>query len=287
MAWHRSGGIGNLPNLIIIGAVKCGTSSLHYYLGLHPDICMSKEKELHFFVGKHNWSRGVEWYKSHFTGQAAIYGEASPTYTNFPHFDHVAERMYSLLPHAKLIYSLRDPIDRIVSHYMHNYSLGKESQSIEDTLKNLEGNKYIINSLYCTQLKQYLNYYPLSRILIITTEDLYRHRRETLKHIFQFLGVDDTFYSNKFLEVKHQTNEKGKKNRIGLFLKWLSDTRMAKVFSTNFRMTVGKYLYVPFSTHIEKPQLSDKLRTELKKHLKGEIDGLRDITGRKFKDWSV
>jgi hypothetical protein len=59
---------GTLPNLIIIGAMKGGTTSLHYYLNLHPQIWMSREKELYFFVSERNWNKGIEWYKSNFTG---------------------------------------------------------------------------------------------------------------------------------------------------------------------------------------------------------------------------
>ena len=71
-----------LPNLIIIGAMKCGTSALHRYLGLHPEISMSDEKELNFFIEGMNWEKGLAWYESMFTGKAKVHGESSPDYTN-------------------------------------------------------------------------------------------------------------------------------------------------------------------------------------------------------------
>ncbi len=93
-----------LPNLIIIGAQKCATTSLHYYLSLHPHIFMSREKELNFFIFERNSHKGIEWYKSNFVIKANISGESSPDCTNYPFFDGVPERMYSVVPKAKLIY---------------------------------------------------------------------------------------------------------------------------------------------------------------------------------------
>ena len=73
-----------MPNLIIIGGLKCGTTSIHHYLGLHPEIQMSKPKELNFFVSELNWDLGLDWYASRFDDRFAVRGESSPHYTNLP-----------------------------------------------------------------------------------------------------------------------------------------------------------------------------------------------------------
>ncbi len=99
--------------------MKCTTSSLHYYLNLHPQIAMSWNKERNFFIAEHNWPRGVRWYERHFKRGFAFCGESSPAYTHHPHFRGVAARMHDLLPTARLIYLVRDPIERILSHYLH------------------------------------------------------------------------------------------------------------------------------------------------------------------------
>ena len=161
-----------LPNLIVIGAAKCGTSSLHYYMNLHPQISMSKEKELRFFVEEKNWHKGTEWYQSNFTGRTKIRGESSPVYTQYPHYAGVPKRMCSLIPEAKLIYIVRDPIERITSHYTMSYLNGKETRSMSDALAD-SNNRYINDSKYYMQLEQYLQYYPTSQILIVTLEELY------------------------------------------------------------------------------------------------------------------
>ena len=77
----------------MIGGLKCGTTSLHHYLNLHPEVGMSRPKELNFFVAELNWELGADWYRSHFPADAAVRGETSPHYTNRPRFEGVAERM--------------------------------------------------------------------------------------------------------------------------------------------------------------------------------------------------
>src|SRR5689334_23609212 len=95
---HGRGGA--LPNLIILGGLKCGTTSLHHYLNLHPQIAMSRPKELNFFVEELNWELGSDWYTSHFDPDADVRGETSPHYTNRPRFEGVAERLAETAPDA-------------------------------------------------------------------------------------------------------------------------------------------------------------------------------------------
>src|SRR2546421_11902695 len=106
-----------LPNLLIIGARKGGTTSLHKYLALHPQIFMSKQKELSFFDERIRWQLGLEWYKSNFDASYLINGEASPQYARYPRTLGVPEKIKSVLGSPKLIYAIRDPVDRILSDY--------------------------------------------------------------------------------------------------------------------------------------------------------------------------
>jgi hypothetical protein len=97
-----------LPNLIVIGAQKSGTSSFYHYLTFHPEIFMSSHKELNFFCKELTWEKGMRWYKSHFQDKTRkIRGEVSPTYTQYPLYKGVPERMHSILPDAKLIYLIK------------------------------------------------------------------------------------------------------------------------------------------------------------------------------------
>ena len=280
---------GNLPDFVTIGALKCGTTSLHYYLGLHPDIMMSREKELNFFfVEKGNWHRGIDWYRSHFTERSALHGETSPRYTYYPMYQGIAGRMYEIIPGAKLIYILRDPLKQIISNYIQNYSDGREQRSFPDALGNSTvDNSYLSCCSYYMQLEQYFPYYPDNRILVITLEDLFRDRRGTLSRVFRFLGVDDTFYTPKFLSVKHTSDTKRQKNRIGMLLKRMAESAPAKIVPPEIRLHIGRVLYPPFSKKIETPRLEGKLRRKVIEYLADDIKKLREYTGCRFEEWSI
>lgn len=276
-----------LPNTIVIGAQKCATRSLHYYMGLHPQISMARAKELEFFVLEKNWDKGVEWYKSNFSGEAQVRGEASPNYTNYPFFDGVPERMYSLVPDAKLIYILRDPLERIVSHYVHFYANGIEDRTISNALVNLENNDYVSRSQYFMQVEQYLSYFPASNILIITLEDLMHHRLETLQTVFRFLNVNASFQSQQFQRIKHPSNLKRRNNWLGQFMARTFGTTVIDRLPPKFRWKIKLILYRPFSHKIERPQLDEGLQAQLMAYLKDDINRLRDFTGRSFESWCV
>ena len=96
---------------------------------------MSRPKELNFFVVELNWDLGVDWYRSHFPAGAPVRGETSPHYTNRPRFAGVAERMRETLgPDARIVYMVRNPLDRLLSHYLHNVGGGYESRDLADAV---------------------------------------------------------------------------------------------------------------------------------------------------------
>src|SRR5687768_751449 len=124
-----------LPTFVIIGAMKCGTTSLHYYLAEHPDVCMSEVKETNFFVAELNYARGLPWYESLFPRRAAACGEASPVYAATWRFAGIPERMHAVLPRARLIYIVRDPVERMVSQYKHTFARGEEHRTLSVALE--------------------------------------------------------------------------------------------------------------------------------------------------------
>jgi hypothetical protein len=198
---------GTLPNLIIIGAMKCGTTALHRYLSLHPDVSASEPKELNFFCGPErpdahrdgealwhagNWHRGVGWYAARFR-PAPVRVEASPGYTS-PSFPNAADRMARVVPEARLVYLVRDPIERAVSQYRHHHAEGAEKRPIEEALPDPQS-QYLARSRYHERLKPYLDRFPRERILILAQEDLQANRRTTVREVYRFAGVDDAFWS--------------------------------------------------------------------------------------------
>ena len=182
-----------LPNFLVIGAHKAGTTTLYEHLRRHPDVFLAAHKEVHYF-SEHNWARGRQWYESLFedAGKARAVGEASPGYTCWPLFDSVPERAAALIPSARLVYIVRHPIERLISHYRHDATYWGESQPIDDAV--LDHRRYVSRSMYALQIDRWLDAgYSADQMLVVTTEDLRDRETQTLARIFRFLGVDDGF----------------------------------------------------------------------------------------------
>ena len=276
-----------LPDFIIIGTMKGGTTSLHHYLSQHPEIFMSKQKELNFFIEERNWRRGLNWYESHFNGAGRIRGEASPNYTNYPRFDGVPERMHGVVPQAKLIYVLRDPIERMISHYVHVIAEGLETRSPGEALSDPGKNAFVARSQYYMQLTRFQEYYPTSKFLIITHEALLLKRHETLKRIFGFLGVDYTFYSPRFSSVWHKSKHKRLRNKMGRFLFKIPNALRLERLSPVLAHDIGYALSFPFSRAVARPQIDELLRRALVERLEEDTVRLRAFTGLALEGWSV
>ncbi len=265
-----------LPNLVIIGAMKCGTTSLHRYLDLHPDICMSQTKELDFFIEEKKWSKGLIWYESNFLQPDKVIGESSPNYSKYPFFSGVPERMYKIIPNTKLIYIIRDPIERIKSHYMHNIANGREKASLKQALVNLENNHYVNCSKYFMQLEKFYDYYSSSSILIVDLDDLKKNANKTLSRIFQFLGVDQFFENKEFTTIYHRSKNMTRQNWINICTSYVPGINKFKSMFPRL-----------FKHSIEKPVLGEELQKELINILKYDVEKLKAFTGCSFANWSL
>jgi hypothetical protein len=219
-----------LPNFLLIGAAKAGTSSIHNYLKQHPEIFLSENKEPRFFAfdGRtahqdRPWDRlwadsivvAQDAYESLFDGvrgEKAI-GESSTIYLASP---HAASRIKHHVPQAKLIASLRNPIDRAYSHYQMCRARGlepletfEEAIAAEQARSNpglIQPWNYLQRGLYYEQLRTYLELFDREQIHIVLFEDLKRDSHAVLKNLCAFLGVDDSFEfdTSKKKNVRHQ-----------------------------------------------------------------------------------
>lgn len=177
-----------LPGFLVIGAQKSGTTSLYRYLQGHPEVHLPDWKEPGFFVEEQAWSRGLAWYEGLFAGAGdAVVGEASTSYTMFPYFDGVPERIRTVVPDVRLIYVLREPVARMRSAYVHALSSGVESRPIRQAL--LESATFLSVSQYALQLERYLEHFPRSQVLLVLSSALDEQRAATLHQVFDFIGV--------------------------------------------------------------------------------------------------
>jgi hypothetical protein len=196
-----------LPDFLILGAQKAGTTALYDYLYRHPAIAGPSWKEVSFF--DLHWRRGERWYRGHFPrGAQSPVGEASPSYLFHP---QAPERVRSLVPEARLIVLLRDPVDRAFSHYQHEVALGREPLSFEDALAAEEERTrgevermlagpgtfsyawwnwtYSARGLYAEQLERWLDIFPREQLLVLLTDELAEKPAETYARVLEFVGA--------------------------------------------------------------------------------------------------
>ncbi|NEE01451.1 sulfotransferase family protein [Phytoactinopolyspora halotolerans] len=178
-----------VPTFLVIGAMKSGTSSLHDYLGQHPDVFTTRRKELDFFCRK--YQRGLPWYEAQFARAAdsKAAGESSPNYLKAHIWPRTAARIHHVVPDAKLICVLRNPIDRTLSNYLHDVRRGREKGSFSEQLAT--DSKILMTSRYAWQLERYLALFDPAQITLVGTERLAREPQQVLTHLFRFIGVDD------------------------------------------------------------------------------------------------
>jgi hypothetical protein len=209
-----------LPNFLIIGASKCGTTSLYYYLIQHPSVVPALTKEAHFFDQTYRmglaWYRGfsstklAKYYSTKITKKGVITGEATPCYIFHP---HAPSRVFKTVPDAKLIVLLRNPVDRAYSYYHHNLRRGLESLSFEEAIESEEERlrgelekmiddnnyfsfnrqfySYLSRGFYVDQLENWMKFFPSEQILILKSEDLFTDPGSIFKRIVAFLDLPD------------------------------------------------------------------------------------------------
>jgi hypothetical protein len=275
-----------LPNLIIIGAAKAGTTSLHHYLSQHPGISMSAKKELRFFSHDDMWDRGVAWYEAQFAGQAQVYGESSPSYSQHLRFPEVPRRIWTLVPAVKLIYLVRDPIERLVSHYTFSVARGRERGTLAEAVLAPDS-RYVSISSYFRQISQYLQHFDRSQILVLSSEELQAERDAALQRTFRFLGVDDSFSSPEFSRQLNEAGDHRLRTATGLRIEQLNRLPWISRIPRRWRIAAGRYVYRPFSVPATKFRLSQELHAALVNRLRDDVSRFRDWADRPFDAWQV
>lgn len=205
-------GVGALPEFVIIGAQKCGTTFLYHLLCHHPNVEPALAKEVHYFDT--HFDKGIEWYRSRFPsptrkgGRRAMSGESSPYYLYHP---HAAKRAAQVVPKAKLIALVRDPVDRAYSDYNHKVREGRETLSFEEAVEaepeRLRGERekmladegyhspnyrkysYLSRGIYVDQLKEWRRFFAEGQLLVLKSEDFFQDPQGCFEHVLDFLGL--------------------------------------------------------------------------------------------------
>jgi hypothetical protein len=183
---------GRLPDFLILGAPKAGTTSLAAWLGAHRDVFVPPQKELHFFSREDRWSQGPEWYAAAFdgAGKRRLAGEATPTYLDD---EPTAGRLASLVPGARLIALLREPVDRAWSHHCYDRDLDIDTTPFEQivaTAGRPDEHRYVWQGRYVRHLERYAALVPRDQLLVLWFDDLRDHPLETWREVCRFLDLE-------------------------------------------------------------------------------------------------
>ena len=194
-----------LPDFIIVGAMKSGTSLLSFHLNNHKEICIPYPTEISFFNKDDNYLKGMKWYsdklRQRYSEKTRLVGEKTAIYSYLP---FVPSRIHKELPNVKLVWIFRNPIDRTYSNYLNGIKRGIELSSFKTALKKepkrlkkspLAG--YTERSRYDIQIKRYLEFFPREQMHFIVLEEFINNPHKELDALFQFLGVSQDAFTYK------------------------------------------------------------------------------------------
>ena len=170
---------------------KCGSTTLYHWLRSHPDVYFPKEKELNFFSDERVYQRGLSWYGSLFAEATAtqLLGEASVGYMAPVHGAKAARRIALHVPDVKLLVVLRDPVERLRSHYRHELQRGREPRPLVEALSEPD-NRYSAQSRYFECLQPYLEHFPREQLCLVSLEELVADGSPAWPTVLAYLGVD-------------------------------------------------------------------------------------------------
>jgi hypothetical protein len=226
----------------------------------------------------------VDWYRARFDARAPVRVEASPNYTAYPQHRGVPERMAEVVPDARLLYIVRDPIERIAGHWVHNYSKGRHQGALRETILKPK-TSYIDRSRYAMQLERFLAHYPRDHVLVLENEDLRSRRAETLRRVFEFAGADPEFTDRRFKSERHKTERKTRLTSLGERIE--ARRALAERSALSTRAWTLARGYWPLGVRIERPRVRDALPDEVLELLRDDARRLRELTGRDFRHWSL
>jgi hypothetical protein len=271
-----------LPNLLIIGAMKAGTTSLHNYLAKHPDIFMSEPKEIHYYIDEHYQTKTIDWYKSFFKTDKKIIGTSPQSYTKCHHklYKNIPERIFKDSPDIKLIYLVRDPIERYKSHILESYHCDPPKK----VRYSKHSENYLKTSMYYMQITSFLEYFKKEQILVVSSEDLKTNRLEELNTIFNFLEVDK-LENNSIFDFESNT---ALEKKVPHVIKYSMPYRAGNKISPKMTEKIGAFFSKTFLKYqTEKPKLTDSEYKSLFSKLKPDIDKFRKLTGKEFPQWNI
>jgi Sulfotransferase family len=288
------------PNLFIIGAMKSATGTLHNYLKFHPDVFMCEPKEPCYFVEREqlDWPfiedmgfwRGEEYYLELFrpAGDATVVGESSTMYTKLPRITGVPERIAEFEPEARLVYIMRDPVDRALSHYWHSVRWDRQRLSPEEALR--DDPQYREVSYYAMQLRPYIEAFGRDHVYTLTMEAPSGDPAGTVRLLLEWLGLDPEQLAPPEQQIQHNKTPEVQIERLKRFaplerIRWSKPYRMIRpLVPASIRRSGRK----ASSEVIERTEISDDVYAMLRGEMLDQTRELEELLGTSFEDdWAT
>jgi hypothetical protein len=289
-----------LPTFIIAGAGRCGTTSLSEYLGSHPEVCMACIKEPNFFTKVSHlstYANGLDWYKSLFQvrnkgkdGAKSIikaYGEASSSYMSC---EDSPALIYQTVPEVKLIFILRDPIERMYSHFWWEQALlGRKLPDFAQMVRERHPfiQRLLYDSSYHLLLSRFLEYFPTEQVRVLLFEDMSQNPRGFIRDVYQYIGVDLEYIPSNL--GKH-FNASPQPKTIWL-QKWLWKFNVITmkmklpVWQLSILKKARNKLWQVNITSVKHPPIAREIRQELLTGINEAIDFVENYLQRPLPGW--
>lgn len=275
-----------LPDVVVIGAMKAGTTTLYEYFAAHPAVGVSAEKETDFFVAEKNWRRGPDWYHAQFRPGFQRYAEISPNYSKARDFPGVPGRLAETLPECRLIYIARDPVARAISQYSHSWLAGIDVPPPEGLRPETHAFQHLIDaSLYHAQLQAFLAHVPLERILVLDFEAFVADPAPTLSRIAGFIGVENRWPAPSVA----QANNADTLSRTPPWFFRLRETPIAAAIKQRVPRGVANRVRQAIATGPKRqvPEIGAAIRDQIAEAVAVDTARFRALTGQGFPHWTV
>lgn len=266
-----------LPDFVVIGAMKCATSTLHDQLALQSQISMSDPKEPNFFSDGPNFARGMRWYHSLFESMPAedLKGESSTHLTKYPVHPEAAERMHAAIPDAKLVYVMRDPVRRIVSQYIHEWSEHTITGDINQAIR--EHPRLISYSSYAMQIGKHTAFYEQSQILPVFFERLMSEPQREFERICAHIGYQG---DPVWRDDEDAKNVSSARQRRSPMLNKVLDIQLVQTLRRSLLPEGLRERIKSRWTMKEKPELSEDSIAYVHEQLDPDMRSLGEMIGR-------
>jgi hypothetical protein len=275
-----------LPNFLVIGAAKSGTTSLHHYLREHPQIYLPRIKEINYFAytsdrprGRQYWATTLDEYAAHFrdaSGHKAV-GEVTPAYMNSP---VAAGNIARELPGVRLVAILRDPADRAYSRYLMNQRAGQNLPPFDQIIPQRD-HPMIREGMYYDRLQPYFERFPRERIKILQYEDLQQRFAPMFRELLAFLEVDTSYLPDG--SIRHAQG-------VRFRSKALQSLKSSRLMRFHLKPLIpaallNRLVKAKARTAVAPPKLTVEQRSRLIETYRDDIERLQELIGMDLAGW--